>query len=57
MCERFRREQIAWYLIACMDTVTLATPEEVNSIHARAQAGEFDDVQYSGVIRQYEGAS
>ncbi len=39
-----QREKIADEIIRRVDTVTLATCAEVRDIHARAQAGEFDDI-------------
>lgn len=42
MSADLRRYLYAEHLIACADTVTLLTVEEVTDIRKRALAGEFD---------------
>ncbi len=39
-----QRREIANEIIRRIDTVTLCTCDEVNDIHQRAYAGEFDDI-------------
>lgn len=50
-----RREAIAWDIVNRVDTVTLCTPDEVREIHAKAQRGEFDDMDGTGQM-EYEPA-
>lgn len=40
--DRERLEHAVW-VVSCVDTVTLMTCEEVESVRARALAGEFDE--------------
>lgn len=44
MKTKAERAAIADEIIRRVDTVTLCTPAEVEDIHRRAQAGEFDDI-------------
>lgn len=41
-CLTKRRGEYAAHLVRCADTVSLLRPSEVNEIHRRAAAGEFD---------------
>jgi hypothetical protein len=42
-----RREWISQEIVRCCDTVALLTCDEVTDIRRRADAGEFDEMQFT----------